>query len=71
MSRRVSPGRARRLRAEEADRVLGAVFREFLAIPEVRAYLDQWTIHIDATAKPPIEIRRTEPKEPADGRAQP
>ncbi len=71
MSRRISPGRARRQRAEEADRVLGAVFREFLAIPEVRTYLDQWTIHIDAAASPPIQIMRAEPKEPADGRAQP
>ncbi len=71
MSRRISGGRARRRRAEEADRVLGAVFREFLAIPEVRTYLDQWTIQIDTTKKPPIQITRGVPKDPDDGRAQP
>jgi hypothetical protein len=68
MSRRVSPGRARRLRAEEKDRVLGAVFREFLTIPEVRAYLDQWTIHIDPAATPSIRLTRRDPEGADHGR---
>ncbi len=71
MSRRISASRARRLRAEEADRLLGAVFREFLAIDEVSAYLDQWTIHIDPAATPPIQLTRRPTEEDARGRAQP